>query len=189
MSCEKEQKQYQIGATSLKEIKVAGIMDPFTMEGFQPECRLMELTTNGWSKEIEEWKPDLLFLESAWLGKDGLWSRKISNMSSEVYQLMQYCRSRDIPIVFWNKEDPVYTSTFLPIAKLADFVFTTDVDCISVYQKELKHNRIYHLHFAAQPAIYHPVGVHKRKDRCCFAGAYYQKYEQRKKCLTRLWII
>ena len=162
-------------AKTLKEIKMACIVDPFTREGFLPECQILELTPSDYEKELEEFQPDFLFVESAWQGKDDLWKRKVSNLSSELYHLLLYCREHHVPIVFWNKEDPVYTDTFLPVAKLADVVLTTDADCIGIYKEACGHERVYHMHFAAQPAIYHPFEKEVRSSRCCFAGSYYHK--------------
>lgn len=162
-----------------KEIRVAAIMDRFTLDCFQPECILTELTPQGWRAEMEQAKPDMLFLESAWEGKDKLWYGKVSHCSAEICELTEYCHERSIPVVFWNKEDPVYTDVFMNTARCADIVFTTDMECIQKYKTELGHDRVYHIHFAAQPKTHNPIEKYERKDKFCFAGAYYHRYEQR----------
>ena len=68
-------------AKSLKELRVAAIMDQFTLESYRPECQLLELTPANWMNEIQEFNPELLFIESAWKGKDDLWYRKIDRCS------------------------------------------------------------------------------------------------------------
>jgi len=172
-------KQFSTDAKSLKELKVAAVMDEFTKESYAPECSLLELTPQGWREEIDSFKPQLIFIESAWLGKDKLWYRKISSGSPEYFEMTSYCKQLNIPIVFWNKEDPVYTDTFMLAARMADFVFTTDIDCIEKYKKNLKHDNVYFLHFAAQPKLHNPIEKYDRKDKYCFAGAYYHRYELR----------
>lgn len=162
-----------------KEIRVAAIMDRFTLDCFQPECILTELTPQDWRAEMEQAKPDLLFIESAWQGKDGLWHGKVNHCSVEISELTEYCHERSIPVVFWNKEDPVYTDVFMNTARCADIVFTTDMECIQKYKTELGHDRVYHIHFAAQPKTHNPIEKYERKDKFCFAGAYYHRYEQR----------
>ncbi len=162
-----------------KELKMAAIMDRFTLDCFRPECCLLELTPENWRKEMENFAPDVLFIESAWEGKDGLWRGKIDKCSLEVFELTEYCHQNSIPVVFWNKEDPVYTDKFLTVARRADFVFTTDIDCIQKYKTELGHDRVYHLHFAAQPIVHNPIEKYDRKNRFCFAGAYYHRYQDR----------
>ena len=170
---------FPLRATKLKEIKVVCIMDRFTLDSYTPECLHLEITPQNWKSEINEFKPDMLFIESAWKGKDDLWYRKIDRFSQEIFDLCSYCQDHNIPIVFWNKEDPIYTDSFMATASLADVVFTTDIGCISKYKAELEHDRVYHLHFAAQPLIHNPIKKYERKDKFCFAGAYYHKYKKR----------
>lgn len=170
---------FNLRKTSLSKLRVACIMDRFTLESYAPECDLSELTPEGWKDEIDSFMPDLVFIESAWEGKDKLWYRKVSHCSKEYFEMTKYCQEKNIPIVFWNKEDPVYTETFMAAARMADFVFTTDIDCIQKYRTQLGHDRVYHLHFAAQPKIHNPIEKYKRKDKFCFAGAYYHRYKQR----------
>ena len=169
----------KLQAKTLKALKVAAIMDRFTLDSYRPECNLLELTPQNWKSEIDDFQPELLFIESAWQGKDGMWYRKIANGSPELYGLTQYCHEKEIPVVFWNKEDPVYTDTFMPAAQCADFVFTTDIDCIKKYKNSLGHDNVFFLHFAAQPALHNPIEKYERQDRFCFAGAYYHKYPER----------
>lgn len=163
----------------IKDLKIACIMDTFTYESYKEECQLKQVTPNKWQQEIEEFKPDLLFVESAWHGKDSLWYRKIANISKEYFELTSYCQENEIPVIFWNKEDPVYTDTFMPAARCADYVFTTDIDCIKKYKENLKHDKVFLLHFAAQPKIHNPFEKYERKDKFCFAGAYYHRYPKR----------
>ena len=62
-----------------------------------------------------------------------------------------------IPTVFWNKEDPPNYDRFLETARLFDQVFTVDAERIPDYQRDLGHDRIDLLPFAAQPRIHNPV--------------------------------
>ena len=163
----------------LKDLKVACIVDEFTYNSYAPECNIFQLTPNNWKNEIRSFQPDLLFIESAWEGKDKLWHRKISYCSEELVDLINHCRLKTVPVVFWNKEDPTYTDTFMAVAKICDWIFTTDIDCVGKYKNELKHNNVSHLHFAAQPLIHNPIEKYTRKDKFCFAGAYYHKYQER----------
>lgn len=174
-------RDYMLNKEQLKALKVAAIMDRFSLDSYSPECNLLQLTPDHWLEEINSFAPDLIFIESAWQGKDGLWYRKIANSSKEYFEMTSYCHSKNIPVIFWNKEDPVYTDTFMAAARMADFVFTTDIDCIKRYKTELGHNFVYHLHFAAQPRIHNPIEKFDRKDKFCFAGAYYHRYQNRAK--------
>ena len=170
---------FRTECNELKKLKVAAIMDAFTLGNFRSECDLLEVTADNWQTQLDEFKPDLFFLESAWEGKDKSWYKKIANGSKELYDLTAYCHAKNIPVIFWNKEDPVYTDVFMSAASCADYVFTTDFDCIERYKRTLQHNNVYLLHFSAQPLVHNPVEMHDRKDKFCFAGAYYHRYKDR----------
>jgi len=177
----KKRLDFSLNIKNLAELKVACILDEFSFACYSPECNFLELTPDNWKVEIDGFLPDLLFVESAWGGKDKLWYRKISHCTEEFIEMTAYCRERKIPIVFWNKEDPVYTEQFMLAAMHCDVVFTTDIECIPKYKAALGHNYVYHLHFAAQPKMHNPINKYERKDKFCFAGAYYRKYVERTK--------
>lgn len=163
----------------LRRLKVAAIMDEFTFGSYRAECNLQQLTPADWQAELEQFAPELLFIESAWRGKDELWGSKVGHNSQELQGIVAWCRARKVPTVFWNKEDPVHFETFLSTASMFDFVFTTDIDCIHRYKAALGHDRVYLLPFACQPANNHPIETYERKDAFCFAGAYYARYPER----------
>jgi len=163
------------------KLRIASIMDDFTFACYSPECDLLRITPNNWEKELTSFNPQLFFIESAWEGVAGLWKRKVSNLSEELTSAISWCKKKGVPVVFWNKEDPVHFDTFLNTAKLADVIFTTDIDCIPKYKGHLRHENIFLLPFAAQPAIHNPIEKYERKDKFCFAGAYYSRYAERQK--------
>jgi glycosyltransferase involved in cell wall biosynthesis len=165
-------------APSQGRLTVACIMDEFTFGSFQPEAQLHQLTPSHWRAELETATPDLLFIESAWRGKEDLWGNKVGHTSTELQGIVEWCRTQHIPTVFWCKEDPVHFETFLNTALLFDFVFTTDIDCIHRYKAALGHDRVYLLPFACQPATNNPIETYQRKDAFCFAGAYYVRYPE-----------
>jgi len=166
-----------------KILRIAAVMDEFTFHSFSPECELLQISPSDVINELTEFNPDLLFIESAWNGKNNLWDRKIGNPSIELRAAIDWCRERYIPTVFWNKEDPVHFETFLTTASLFDHVFTTDIDCISQYKASLGHERVYLLPFACQPKTHNPIESYERKDAFAFAGAYYLRYPDRIKDL------
>ncbi|WP_299195353.1 glycosyltransferase [uncultured Amphritea sp.] len=167
----------------VRKPKIACIMDDFTYLSYSPEGVFQQLTPECWKQELEVFRPEFLFIESAWRGKDELWGSKVGHKSQEVQGIIQWCNKHNIPTIFWNKEDPVHFETFLNTAKMFDYVFTTDMDCIHRYKAALGHNNVYFLPFACQPRLTNPIEIYKRKNAFCFAGAYYTKYPQRTKDL------
>lgn len=167
--------------SDLKQVKVAAVMDEFTFHSFAPECQLISLSPQNWEAELDGFAPDLVFIESAWRGAGEQWTQKVSNPSAEIMGVIAWCVRAGVPSVFWNKEDPVHFGSFQHIARAVDHVFTTDVDCIARYKRDLGHERVYLLPFAAQPALHNPIEHFERRDAFCFAGSYYLKYPERQR--------
>src|SRR5690349_10584062 len=111
-----------------KHLRVAAVMDEFTFHSFNPECELLQLRPDACLDQLAELKPDVLFVESAWKGLNALWQDRVNKNGPEIRSCIDWCRSNKVPTLLWNKEDPVHFNTFLPLAKLVDYVFTTDID-------------------------------------------------------------
>lgn len=163
-------------------VKVACIMDTFTYECFRYEAELLPLSKKNWLNEISKFKPDFLFVESAWQGNNGQWASIIVNYNkkntnidgTELKNLLAYCKKEKIKTVFWNKEDSPNYDVFIHAAKDFEYIFTTDENCISKYKSDVGHNNIFVLPFAAQPVIHNPINSHYlRKYDVCFAGSWY----------------
>lgn len=174
------------------DIRVACILDTFSYECFKYECSLEQLRSGEWKKQIYRIKPHFLFVESAWRGIDDTWRNKLVNIQkkpqSEIRELIEYCNKKKIKTVFWNKEDPPNYGYFIETAKLFDTIFTTDKNSIKRYKKDVGHNQIYELPFAAQPAIHNPVHTSfVSKENVAFAGTWYaKKYPQRQQDMNIL---
>ncbi|MFC3073662.1 FkbM family methyltransferase [Shinella pollutisoli] len=160
-------------------LRVAAIMDEFTATGYGPECDLQQLSVGNWEAELSIFRPQLLLIESAWRGLWGEWGPKVGQLSREVQGILEWCRAKGVPTVFWNKEDPVHFENFITTAQKFDLVFTTDIDCIPHYKAKLGHDRVYLLPFACQPELHNPIEIGERIDAFCFAGAYYVRYPDR----------
>lgn len=172
---------FKLNCERLKDIRVAAVMDKFTEHCYAPECVLLQLTPKNWLKELISFKPDILFIESAWRGKDDLWRRIGHNPSDALLGVIRYCNSNNIPTIFWSKEDPVNYSHFCSIPSFFDFIFTTDKDSVPVYKRDFDKDEVYFMHFAAQPSIHNPIEKFNRKNKFCFAGSYYMKYPVRQR--------
>lgn len=173
-------------ADGLSGLRIACILDEFSFASYAPEAKFTQLTPGGWQSELEEIKPDMLFVESAWRGKEDQWGSKVGHCSAELQGIVAWCRDHSVPTAFWNKEDPVHFETFLNTAHQFDYVFTTDIDCIHRYKGALGHDRVQLLPFACQPRQHNPIETYSRKNAFCFAGAYYVRYPERTADLSRM---
>lgn len=170
----------------LAGLRIATIMDEFSFNAYRHCGDLRQIDARSWRAEVESYAPHALIVESAWKGKDGSWARKVYPLSRELVELVEWCRERRIPTVFWNKEDPVHLSVFMRTARQFDFVFTTDVDCVRAYKSALGHDQVYWLPFGCQPREHNPVEEYQRKDAFCFAGSFYAKYPERQRDFATL---
>lgn len=166
-------------AQQLKALKIACIMDDFTYASYEHEAVLLQLTPDEWREQLDTFQPEILFVESAWRGKDGLWGNQVGHRSNQLVELVEWCRQQHIPTVFWNKEDPIHYETFLNTAVLFDHVFTTDIDCIGRYKAALGHDNVWLLPFACPTARFNPIETYAREQAFSFAGAYYARYPER----------
>lgn len=175
-----------------RDLKVGVVLDDFSHEAFHYEWNIFNLDPGNWEEQCVRERPDLIFVESAWAGSNGLWKGKLAGpygASTEYHRMLAWCRDRGVPSVFWNKEDPPHYSDFIDAARGADWVYTTDSDLLGIYYSDLGHKRVGVLPFAAQPAIHNPVrpeeGWHSRD--VAFAGMYFShRYPERREQMNML---
>lgn len=168
-------------ATSVfRSLKVALLSDELTRSCLKHECQVRDLTPLNYKLVLKFWKPDLLFVESAWHGVRNAWRYKIAAFpdrpernNSALRKVVAYARHLGIPCVFWNKEDGVHFERFIDSASLFDTVFTIDENCIPRYKAVLGELAIVApLMFAVQPAIHFPSLQGPVFRRACFVGSY-----------------
>lgn len=160
--------------------RVGVIFDEFSWTAWDGEFTLIELTPNDWESEIDE--IDFLFIESAWQGNQGGWRYQIvgsSAPSTAIIELVEKCKDKGIPTVFWNKEDPEHFSDFISTACLFDYVGTTDSRCLEKYEKYPGFSgHVFPLPFAAQPSVHNPmrdqISARHQIGDVCFAGTYFR---------------
>lgn len=160
-----------------EDLVIAGILDEFSYNVFKHECNFIYLNPLNYRRIIASTKIHFLFIESFWNGMDEQWEN-LQKQTGEskigiIKRIIKCCKKRNIPTVFWNKEDPIYFDRFKDMVKLFDFIFTTDANCINAYTRLLGHNKVYVLPFAAQPIIHNPIDRNaERIGPVAFAGSW-----------------
>lgn len=160
--------------------RVGVIFDDFSWTAWDGEFTLVELTPDNWESEIND--IDFLLIESAWQGNQGAWRYQIVGTnapSTGIVELVEKCKARGIPTVFWNKEDPEHFSDFISTACLFDYVGTTDSNCLEMYESYPGFNgQVFSLPFAAQPSVHNPmrdqISARRQIGDVCFAGTYFR---------------
>lgn len=161
-------------------LTIASILDEFSETCFSPDCKLIPMrSTDYLSRLRKSGKIDLVLVESAWRGPGNSWSHYLVNNAKHpvpsglpvLKKLIRECKRLGIPTLFWAKEDPVHFKHFIISAEYFDWVATTDANCVTSYKSKFKHNRVFSLPFAAQPALHTSKGLAGRLPLACFAGA------------------
>ena len=165
---------------STSDLNIACILDEFTTECLTYEVNLIKVTQKDWQSQMEGNHIDFLLVESCWRGNDGDWGTltKGSGGGKKLSPLLQYCKKKNIPTVFWNKEDPPHYEKFGAIARLFDIAITTDINMVERYKADFGID-VYPLSFGAQPKIHNPTFVIPKSDKAVFAGSYYGDKPQR----------
>lgn len=161
-------------------LRIAAVTDEFSWWAWGFEAELFTFRPDEWRSQMEKRPPHLLLIESAWRGIDNTWYHQVRHLRSRndvtyvLPQMAAWCRSRGIPTVFYNKEDPPNFNVFIEAAACCDHILTSDANCIPEYVRASGNNRVHALPFAAQPRIHNPVlTAESRQKAVCFAGTWY----------------
>ncbi|KAA0970097.1 glycosyltransferase [Paeniglutamicibacter gangotriensis] len=174
------QQRSEPAGKSLRDIRMALIADGFTTSTLNREVAVVSPTPTNWRETLQKQPVDVLFVESAWAGNEGAWTRKVGyyddEKCSELSELIEYCRSQGIPTIFWNKEDPVHFNRFKRTATLFDVVLTTDANCLRDYWNTRGPNlrSLGSMAFWAQPDIHNPMGSNRPYSHTvAYGGSFY----------------
>lgn len=166
------------------QLKIALVTDYFTADCLSAECRIRVMTPANFREVLNDWQPDLVFVESTFHGVGGEWRYELAKQSKlmrfgqpkTIFQLVAHARLLGIPTVFWNKDDGAFFDHFIDVAKAFDFVFTTDKECIVRYQQQLPAQvPVTTLAMPYQPAFHQFTGFNFTRNEACFTGSYYRR--------------
>lgn len=191
---ENTKKENAVGGVSPKHFKVISIMDDISEECWKYEFTNYRISRHNYQKQLRYSTADFAFLESCWNGNGGAWQYAFTSPglkhdnAQALLDLIPRIRKKKIPIVFWNKEDPMHYDRYLPIAKQADIIFTTDSNKVEDYRHDVPGADVHAVPFAAQQKICNPSGRFQRKpESVCFAGSYYSEgHDERKRQMHAL---
>ncbi|MDD2368822.1 MAG: glycosyltransferase [Sulfuricurvum sp.] len=171
-----------------KKVKIALIADELTDKCLQYEADIFYITPLNYKLLLYFFKPDFLFVESAWHGKRNAWKFKIASYpeypkrnNKALQKVVAYAKNLNIPTVFWNKEDGVHFERFIESAKLFDHILTVDENCIPLYQANVPEKvTVNSMMFAVQTSIHYPTKGFKY-PKACFLGSYSHHIHNRRR--------
>ncbi|HHB51458.1 MAG TPA: glycosyltransferase family 1 protein [Saprospiraceae bacterium] len=170
-------------------MKIALISDELTRNALHKEAEVKCITPRNYKFILHFWKPDILFVESAWHGYKNKWKFKIASYpgypkrnNHKLQQVVKYAKKLAIPTVFWNKEDSVHFDRFIDSAKLFDHIFTVDENCINKYREIVDDIvTVNTLLFAVQSQIHNFTGFNFKYNKANFVGSYSHHIHNRRR--------
>lgn len=176
-----------------RRLKAISIMDEISEECWRHEMSAFPINRNNYKEQVAGSLADFCFLESCWKGNRGSWeyaftSPGLKHANAQALLDLIPRVKKKMPLVFWNKEDPMHYDRYLPIAKSADIIFTTDETKVADYQRDVPKADVYAVPFAAQQKICNPSDRFRTKaESVCFAGSYYGVgHDERKRQMDAL---
>lgn len=174
--------------------KFISILDEISHTSFDSEFRLFQLNKAAFETQIKGSTSMGLFLESAWKGNFGAWEYAFTSPglkhqnAQNLLKAIDTANNRKLPVVFWNKEDPMHYEKFLPIASKCDVIFTTDSNKVKDYQRDIPNAKVEAMLFAANIYACNPANRFRYPaENICFAGSYYgEGHDDRKKQMDAL---
>ncbi|WP_312039465.1 glycosyltransferase [Macrococcoides bohemicum] len=138
---------------------------------------------------------DFVIVATAWTGIDNSWQGLASRNSaarSHAIELIAMLKARNIPVIFYSKEDPVNYDLFKDLATHCDYIYTSAIEIEDAYRDYTKNDKVSTLSFGINPHYHNPVGTRtaisrKKKDEVIFAGSWMVKYPMRNKDAARIF--
>ncbi|WP_026833656.1 glycosyltransferase [Exiguobacterium undae] len=168
-----------------RPLEVAIVCSEFMHAYYQDALHLHYVNPATFTDVFE--KPiDLFLVVTSWKGLHGDDWKGVATPTSKKRQrlldMMEHVKAKGIPVVFQSTEDPSNFDRFSDLAKVADYILTSDEAMIPEYQVLCGHDRIEATSFGVNPIIHNPVGATRsRKKHVLFAGSWMAKYPERVK--------
>lgn len=167
-----------------ERLKVALVVDNFTESCLTAMCQVKNVVPDNYEDVLGTWRPDFLFVESAFhgfrdrwryeLAKQPLWLRQKKPMA--IYRIVEYAKTRGIPTVFWNKDDGFFFDAFIDVAAVFDHIFTADCNSVARYRALVPAETSVHTLMMAYQPLYHSfTGFNFTTTDACFTGSYYRR--------------
>src|SRR5699024_3861082 len=164
-------------------LHVGIISDEFLFNSFKDVANLEYISWNN--PQIKNY--DFVIFATTWKGIDGSWEgagHPNNEKRREMERLVERFNDKNVPTVFYSKEDPVNYHLFKSLAKNCKYIFTTAMESVKNYREFTGNDNVNVLQFGINPKIHNPVGSRTKyasqfKDHILFAGSWLSKYPVR----------
>ncbi len=165
------------------DAKIGIITDEYMFNYYKDAVNLVYIDYKDYKQIVDN--VDMVLFVSCWKGmKNNDWRGMSTETGrNKVIEVLEYAKSLNKKTIFQTIEDPSNFDLFLPIAKHADYIFTTDSDMVDKYKSKTKNNNVYLLDYGVNPVFHNPVGFKevnfKQNDSVFFAGSWVPRYTER----------
>ena len=166
--------------------RIGIVCDRFLYDSIRDAAHFVYLGPDDWQDRLETERIDALLFVSTWEGLHDDWigaSYPSSEIGAKAIGLINECRRRGIPTIFYSKEDPPSYFGFLEYAKLCDYIFTSCEECIPYYKEDCRTDQVRSVLFGINPALHNPIGSHctetKEEKAVLFSGTWMDKFPKR----------
>lgn len=191
---ELEKEKASNGSRILKKpkYKVGIIADEFLYNSFKD---IVDITYIGSNAQLENLEFDFVIVATTWRGIDESWQGAASpksKMRMHLMSMLDELVERQVPLVFYSKEDPVNFHLFKDIATKCDYILTTAQEVVNDYIEYTNNTNVKVLQFGINPHYHNPIGTRtaearKHQNEVIFAGSWTKKYPERNKDLERIF--
>lgn len=167
--------------------RIGLVCDEFFYESVSAAADFVMITPDNWEEEIAKGLDAMLFV-TAWRGLHEEWRGlgTVQDMEKNpvrrlALKMLNTCKQKKIPTIFYSKEDPPNYDVFLDYAKVCDYVCTTAQECIPKYQEDCGHDRVQAVCFGINPVNHNPIGFRSpdKEKTILFSGSWMMKYPDR----------
>ena len=165
------------------DLKIGIITDEYMYNYYKDAVNLVYIDGNNYKNDIDS--ADILLFVSCWHGmnNDDWRGMTSSEGIKHVISAFKYAKKSNKKTIFQTIEDPSNYELYLPIAKCADYIFTTAVEKVEDYKKDTKNENVFALDYGVNPMFHNPIGFKKqaikRRDDIFFAGSWAPRYAER----------
>lgn len=175
-----------------RDLRIGIIADRFLFDSLKDAAHVIPIDPEAYEEQMGD--IDLLLITSAWRGLADEWFN-VGLSGSPARQVLEnevvpFAHKHGIPIAYYSKEDPPNYAQFAGLARFADHVFTSAVECVQKYRELLGDAvPVTVLPFAVNHTHHHPLGCMRHEGReFVFAGSWFEhKYPDRKSAAQRIF--
>ncbi len=164
-------------------IKIGIITDEYMFNYYKDATQLIYISYLNYKEIINQ--ADIVLFVSCWHGMNNNdWKGMTSEAGrNRVIEVLEYAKKQNKKVIFQTIEDPSNYEVFLPIAKHANYIFTTASEMIENYKRDTGNENVFLLDYGVNPQFHNPIGFKNEKLKLTndvfFAGSWAPRYKER----------